>query len=101
MNLPCPNVGGQGDGRCAGTGSINVNHNVLTGTVRDTLIEDNIVLGGSESIYCPQKTTINFVVTKNKLSNAWAGHPPQTAGCANEDAGDNEIYETGAHIDLQ
>lgn len=106
VNLPCPDVDSDGngsldsgDGRCAGTGSINLNHNPLTGTYSNTLIKDNLLLGGSEWIYCPVATTVNWVVTHNYLSNAW--HSPDTAGCANEDAGDNVVYQTGAHFALQ
>jgi len=96
VNLPC----GTSDGSCAGTGSINLNHNPLTGTFTNTLVSQNLLLGGSAWIYCPQATTVSWVVTKNHLSNAWTGVNPQTDGCANEDAGDNVIHETGAHFGL-
>jgi hypothetical protein len=94
VNLPCP----PDDGRCAGTGSINLNHNTLTGTFSNTLIKDNLILGGSSWIYCPQATTSNWVVTRNHLSNAWG--TVNTTGCTNEDAGDNVIHETNAHFAL-
>jgi hypothetical protein len=97
VNLPCPDVGGVGDGRCAGTGSVNLNH--AANGPSNTLVKNNLLLGGSEWIYCPGATT-NWQVTGNHLSNAWTGHAPSTSNCANEDQGDNVIHETGDPVEL-
>jgi hypothetical protein len=103
VNLPCPKgdfePGGglENDGRCAGTGSVNLNH--AANGPSNTLIQENLLLGGSEWIYCPGNTS-NWVVTGNRLSNAWAGNAPSTSNCSEEDAGNNVVHETNVVLDL-
>jgi hypothetical protein len=92
------------NGTCNGTSAININ-NVAGGNSLHSdniMIRDNLIGGGSYSIYCPihgvQPSPVNFRIINNHFTTALSstgGESGPTTACADDEIASGNVYDPG------
>lgn len=84
-----------------GTSAININNSAGGPTSTNTTISNNLLGGGSFSLYCPIPATVNFQVTGNHFSTVFyptvGAYGPWT-DCQNETLSGNIYHESGLPV---
>jgi hypothetical protein len=99
------------NGSCNGTSSINICNSTGSNCagIHNTTISDNLLAGGTLTVYCPILSTTNFRLTNNHFSTIYNnGSPPHgpvgevgpSTDCSNEILSGNIFHETGLPIAL-
>lgn len=92
------------DGSCNGTSAININNAAAGPSSTDTVVSENLIAGGTFTMYCPIVATSSFEVTDNHFSTAYGpkvGEFGPAADCnTNETKSGNVIHETGQAVNF-
>ncbi|HZR29630.1 MAG TPA: Ig-like domain-containing protein [Terriglobales bacterium] len=101
----CPNTDGSG---CGGTSAININNcdpaMRTCPTSSNTTVSNNLIAGGSYTLYCPIKPTVNFRVLNNHFSTVFSskgGAFGFSSDCGDEIQSGNVVHETNQPLTLQ
>jgi hypothetical protein len=101
----CPNTDGSG---CSGTSAININNcdpaMRTCPTTSNTTVSNNLIAGGSYTLYCPIKPDVNFRILNNHFSTIFRpniGAFGYSSDCGDEIQSGNVIHETNQPITLQ